>query len=66
VPITALGGLEGDAPAVTIIEAQDSEIAEPSGRPRSAIKTMSRVVGLRKAPDDQSSKPAAPALMVRQ
>jgi hypothetical protein len=43
VPSSALGGLEGDEPAGAIIEAQDREIAERSGRPRSPIKSMSRV-----------------------
>ena len=43
VPSSALGGLEGDAPATAIIEAQDREIAERSGRARSPIKTISRV-----------------------
>jgi hypothetical protein len=31
VPASELGGLEGDAPARAIIEAQDREIAERSG-----------------------------------
>ena len=39
---SALGGLDGDAPARDIIEAQDREIAERSGRTRSRIKSMSR------------------------
>jgi len=39
---SALGGLDGDAPARGIIEAQDREIAERSGRTRSRIKSMSR------------------------
>jgi hypothetical protein len=43
VPSAALGGLEGDEPAGAIIEAQDREIAERSGRPRSPIKSVSRV-----------------------
>jgi hypothetical protein len=42
VPSLALGGLEGDAPARAVIEAQDREIAERSGRPRSQIKSISR------------------------
>jgi hypothetical protein len=37
VPSSALGGLEGDAPADAIIEMQDREIAERSGRLRSPI-----------------------------
>ena len=43
VPSTELGGLEGDNPARAIIEGQDREIAERSGRPRSPIKTLRRV-----------------------
>jgi len=43
VPNSVLGGLEGDAPARDVIEAQDREIAERSGRTRSRIKSMSRV-----------------------
>jgi hypothetical protein len=43
VPSTELGGLEGDNPARHIIEAQDREIAERSGRPRSRIKSLKRV-----------------------
>lgn len=42
VPSTELGGLEGDAPARFIIEQQDREIAERSGRPRSPIKSIKR------------------------
>lgn len=42
VPAELLGGLEGDAPAREIIEAQDREIGERSGRPRPAIKTVER------------------------
>jgi hypothetical protein len=42
VPISALGGLDGDAPARDIIEAQDRKIAEASGKPRPQIKTIAR------------------------
>lgn len=42
VPATELGGLEGDEPARAIIEAQDREIADRSGRPRSPIKSLER------------------------
>jgi hypothetical protein len=65
VPTSALGGLEGDAPAETIIEAQDCEIAERSGRPRSPIKSVSRV-DQRKAPYDRPGKPAAQPPKARQ
>jgi hypothetical protein len=65
VPTSALGGLEGDAAAETIIEAQDREIAERSGRPRSPIESVIRV-GRRKAPYDRAGKPAAQAPEARQ
>jgi len=42
VPVTALGGLDGDTPARAVIEAQDREIAERSGNPRGPIKTITR------------------------
>jgi hypothetical protein len=42
VPATMLGGLDGDAPARSVVETQDREIAERSGRPRSRIKTIKR------------------------
>ncbi|WP_363349199.1 hypothetical protein [Methylocystis echinoides] len=42
VPKEALGGLDGDAPARAILEAQDLEIAERSGRPAATIKTVRR------------------------
>lgn len=45
VPAEEIGGLEGDAPAVAIIEAQDREIAERSGRPRGPIKALERATG---------------------
>ncbi len=43
VPADLLGGLDGDAPARTEIEAQDRAIAEKSGLPPVAIKTIKRV-----------------------
>ncbi len=42
VPSADLGGLDGDTPAKSIIEAQDRKIAEMSGRPRGPIKTIAR------------------------
>jgi hypothetical protein len=42
VPSAALGGLDGDLPAKTIIEAQDEQIALLSGRPRREIKSITR------------------------
>ncbi len=33
VPMAALGGFDGDAPAKAILEAQDRDIAAASGRP---------------------------------
>lgn len=43
VPAIELGGLDGDDPARTIIEAQDQKIAEKSGNPRAQIKSLARV-----------------------
>lgn len=42
VPAEVLGGLDGDEPAKTEIEAQDRAIAEKSGMPPLAIKTIKR------------------------
>jgi hypothetical protein len=54
VPGSVLGGLEGDTPARAIIEAQDREIAERSGRLRPPIKSISRAVP--RAAQDQARK----------
>lgn len=45
VPSAELSGLDGDKPAKAILEAQDREIAERSGRPRGAIKSIKRAGG---------------------
>jgi hypothetical protein len=45
VPSEVLGGLDGDAPARTVIEQQDREIAEKSGLPPSRIKEVRRSGG---------------------
>jgi hypothetical protein len=42
VPSEILGGLEGDAPARTVIEEQDRLIAEKSGNPPAPIKSIRR------------------------
>ncbi len=42
VPGSLLGGLDGDTPARAVIEAQDREIAERSGRLRAPVKSISR------------------------
>jgi hypothetical protein len=42
VPGEILGGLDGDAPARTVIEEQDRAIAEKSGIPPSPIKSIRR------------------------
>ena len=42
VPSDILGGLEGDEPARSVIEEQDREIAERSGRSRGPIKSIAR------------------------
>jgi hypothetical protein len=43
VPSELLGGLDGDEPARAFIMEQDREIAEKSGRPPLAIKSLDRV-----------------------
>jgi hypothetical protein len=45
VPSEILGGLDGDAPARAAIEEQDRLIAEKSGKPLSAVKSISRSRG---------------------
>ena len=45
VPRAVLGGLDGDEPARTVIEEQDTAIAEKAGRPRIAIKKITRSQG---------------------
>jgi hypothetical protein len=42
VPVADLGGLDGDAPAMTFIMNQDRRIAELSGKPPRPIKTLVR------------------------
>ena len=42
VPAADVGGLEGDDPALAILEAQDLEISEKSGSPRGPIKSIAR------------------------
>jgi hypothetical protein len=45
VPSSVLGGLDGDAPARAAIEEQDRAIAEKSGMPPPAIKSIRRSAG---------------------
>lgn len=45
VPSEILGGLDGDAPARTVIEEQDRLIAEKSGKPAVAVKSIHRSRG---------------------
>jgi hypothetical protein len=42
VPATELAGLDGDAPALTVIIDQDRRIAELSGKPARPIKSVVR------------------------
>jgi hypothetical protein len=42
VPKDVLEGLDGDDPARAILEAQDREIADRSGRPMPVIKSVKR------------------------
>jgi hypothetical protein len=50
VPSAILGGLDGDAPARAVIEEQDRLIAEKSGTPALAVKSIHRS-GAKKADD---------------
>ena len=43
VPGAELDNVSGDLPAKAFLEAQDRHIAEMSGRPRTAIKSLTRV-----------------------
>jgi hypothetical protein len=43
IPGSELVGIDGDLPAKPYIEAQDRQIAEISGKPRSPIKSLTRV-----------------------
>jgi hypothetical protein len=45
VPSEILGGLDGDAPARAAIEEQDRLIAEKSGRPALAVRSIRRSAG---------------------
>jgi hypothetical protein len=45
VPSEILGGLDGDAPARAVIEEQDRLIAEKSGKPALAVKSIRRSRG---------------------
>jgi hypothetical protein len=60
VPSDILGGLDGDAPARAFIEEQDRLIAEKSGVPASAVKTIRRSGG-KKADEATRSSRYAPA-----
>lgn len=42
VPVEVLGGLDGDLPAHAVIAAQDEVIAQKSGRPQRAIRSLTR------------------------
>jgi hypothetical protein len=54
VPSEILGGLDGDAPARAVIEEQDRLIAEKSGAPPLAVKSIHRS-GSKKA--DEPTRP---------
>jgi hypothetical protein len=45
VPIELLGSLDGDAPVRAAIEEQDRVIAERSGKPAAAVKSIRRSNG---------------------
>ena len=60
VPSEVLGGLDGDGPARAIIEEQDRLIAERSGTPAVAVKSVHRS-GSKKADDPLRSSRYASA-----
>jgi hypothetical protein len=60
VPSRVLGGLDGDAPARAIIEEQDQLIAEKSGTPALAVKSIHRS-GAKKADETARSPRQASA-----
>jgi hypothetical protein len=55
VSASILAGLDGDAPARAMIEAQDREITAASGRPRSDVKSIVRSP-IKVATDDAGSE----------
>jgi hypothetical protein len=59
VPSELLGGLDGDAPARAFIEQQDRLIAEKSGIPPSAVKTIRRSGGKNAVEPPRSSRYAS-------
>ena len=59
VPSGILGGLDGDAPARAVIEEQDRLIAERSGTPALAVKSIHRSGG-NKADEAMRSQRYAP------
>jgi len=65
VPASALGGLDEDASARAVIEAQDREIVGRSGHPRSRIKAMCRA-DRRDAAQRRQAKPIDQARKARQ
>ncbi|MBX3447070.1 MAG: hypothetical protein KF895_00490 [Parvibaculum sp.] len=48
VPLTEIDGLADTAGAKAVIEAQDRDIAEKSGRPRGRVKSLERVKAKKK------------------
>ena len=65
VPGSALGGLDEDASAHAVIEAQDREIVERSGHPRSRTKAVCRA-DKRGAAQRRLAKPNDQARKARQ
>jgi hypothetical protein len=56
VPSELLGGLDGDEPARTFIEQQDRLIAEKSGNPPLAVKTIRRSGAKAERPQSASAR----------
>jgi hypothetical protein len=56
VPSGVLGGLDGDAPARAVIEEQDRLIAERSGTPALAVKSIHRAGSKKADPASASNR----------
>ena len=59
VPSEILGGFDGDAPARAVIEEQDRLIAEKSGAPVTAVKSIRRSGSKKPVEDARASRYAA-------
>ena len=61
VPLAALGGLDGDAPARAVISEQDNAIAQKSGIPAGRIMSVRRSGAKKPAKPDEETRSAGQA-----